>query len=57
MTHFTNMYHSGDPYVGLRLQEMKEKNNKISDLEKDVKRLKAELAHYERRYGVGQLMV
>ena len=51
------MYHSGDPYVGLRLQEMKEKNNKISDLEKDVKRLKAELAHYERRYGVGQLMV
>ena len=47
--HFAN-YFSGDPYVGPRDREIKEKNNRIEELEKEVKRLKAQVVALEGRY-------
>lgn len=48
ITNFSN-YFSGDPYVGLRADEMSAKNNRIADLEKEVEQLKGKLARAEGR--------
>ena len=42
VTNFSN-YFSGDPYLGSRGDELKKKNERISELEQEVKRLKAQL--------------
>ena len=41
ITSFTNFF-SGDPYIGSNRDEVKKKNERISDLEKEVKRLRSE---------------
>ena len=48
MTHFANFF-SGDPYVGPRDKEILEKN-RIEELEREVKRLKARVAQLESRH-------
>ena len=49
--HFQN-YFSGDPYVGLRTTEMKQKNDTISMLEKENKQLKNRITQLEARYAL-----
>jgi len=49
VTHFANFF-SGDPYVGPRDKEILEKNNRIEELEREVKRLKARVAQLESRH-------
>jgi hypothetical protein len=41
ITSFSN-YFSGDPYVGDNRAEIKKKNERIAELEKEVKRLRSE---------------
>ena len=41
ITSFSNFF-SGDPYIGSNRDELKKKNERIADLEKEIKRLKAE---------------
>ena len=59
VTSFSNFY-SGDPYIGTRAEEIKKKNDEIASLQKEVKRLKQELAaaakggsYGDRRDGFG----
>ena len=47
--HFANFF-SGDPYVGPRDKEIKDKKNQIEELEREVKRLKAKVAQLESRH-------
>ena len=47
MTNFTN-YFAGDPYVGSRSEEMKKKNERITELEGEVKRLQRMLDNKSR---------
>ena len=47
VTSFTN-YYAGDPYIGSRDAEIKKKNEEIANLQKEVKRLKAELGRTNR---------
>ena len=49
--HFQN-YFSGDPYVGLRTTEMKQKNDTISMLERENKQLKSRIAQLEAGYAL-----
>ena len=48
MTHFQN-YFSGDPYVGLRTDEIKKKNERIVDLENEVRKLTQKVSQLESR--------
>ena len=41
VTSFTNFF-SGDPYLGSNRDEIKRKNEKIAELEREIKRMKAE---------------
>ena len=41
ITSFTNFF-SGDPYIGSNRDEIKKKNERIAELEKEVKRLRSE---------------
>ena len=45
-----NMFHTGDPYVGSRNEEIKRKNNKIDALKSEVNRLKSQVKALEQRY-------
>ena len=49
--HFQNDF-SGNPYVGLRATEMKQKNDTISMLKKENKQLKSRIAQLEARYAL-----
>ena len=49
--HFAN-YFAGNCYVGPRDREIKEKNNRIEELEREVKQLKAKVASLENRYEI-----
>ena len=40
----------GDPYAGLRKNEMKEKNDRIGELEKENKQLRQKIMVLEARY-------
>ena len=40
LPHYANFFH-GDPYVGAREAEMKKKNDRITELEKEVKALRS----------------
>ena len=41
ITSFTNFF-SGDPYLGINQAEVKRKNERIAELEKELKRMKSE---------------
>ena len=41
ITSFSNFF-SGDPYIGSNRDEIKKKNERIAELEKEVKRLRSE---------------
>ena len=41
ITSFTNFF-SGDPYLGSNRDKIKRKNEKIAELEREIKRMKAE---------------
>ena len=47
--HYTLNYYAGEPYAGLRKEEMKAKNDRITDLEKEVRLLKAKIVALESR--------
>ena len=42
ITSFSNFF-SGDPYIGSNRDEIKKKNERIAELEKEVKRLRSEV--------------
>ena len=48
VTNFSNFF-SGDPYLGSRAEELKKKNERIGELELEVKRLKAQVSRQENR--------
>ena len=49
LPHYANFFH-GDPYVGAREAEMKKKNDRITELEKEVKALRSQVAQLEKRF-------
>ena len=48
--HHTMNYYAGEPYCGLRKEEVREKNPKITELEKENARLRQKVAALEARY-------
>ena len=48
--HYSLNYYSGEPYVGTRKDEIKAKNERVTELELENKRLRSRIAALEARY-------